>query len=253
MGRTPLRSKEHPMPQKSLFVAAAAVASVTGSITPVAHSAIIYQCRAPTPSAVWIINDLDESSSLTELPGTPQEREFESRVGDSITFAGTDRFVTSFSTRLLAFGGVNRGITANVELSIFENSGGLPGNLLWSGVTPGVTIPAQPSFGAVDAVFSPNMVLPDTVCFAVAFTSIVLVAGESRAFGVGTYSNPTVGSSPVTTIHQLSADNSWFVQDNSTLAGGIFRNVEARVEAIPGPATASCIAASVFLIGRRRR
>ncbi len=217
-----------------------------------APAAIIYNCRSTTPSSIFVISDIDEASSFVELPGIPQFREFESRVGDQITFAGTDRLVTNFTTRLTAFSGISTGLTIAVELSIYESVAGLPGALLWSGVNPSVVIPGGPSLATAEAVFAPNIVLPNTVCFAIGFTSIVRLAGESRTMGVASHSSPSIGSSPVTTIHQLSADNSWFIEDISNQVGGLFRNVDARVEAIPAPSSLAILAFVVAAVRRRR-
>lgn len=237
----------------SLTGLAAGVVSILGAFVPSASGTVIYNCRSTTPSSIFVIADGDETSSFTELPGLPTDREFESRVGDLITFAGNDRLVTNFSTRLTAFGGTPRGFAVAVELSIYESSGGLPGALLWSGVNPNVVIPASPQLVSVEAMFTPNIMLPDTVCFAIGFTNIVRVSGETRIMGVATHSAPTIGSSPVTTIHQLSADNTWFIEDINQMSGGIFRNVEARVEAIPAPATIAALFLALPFSRRRRQ
>ena len=56
----------------------------------------------------------------------------------------------------------------------------------------------------------------------------------------------------MTTIHQLSADGSWFIEDISTTASGIFRHIDARVEAIPSPAAGFPALVLLFAGGRRR-
>lgn len=215
-------------------------------------AAVIYQAREVRPSAALIIAELDESSSSAEITTGPVARENEQRVGDSITFAGADRFVTRFDTRMMAFGGVAAGLALDVELSIYTNVAGLPGPLLWSGVAPGVAIPITSGIASIDASFAPNLTLPDSVCFGIAFTGIARAPSESRTFGVSTSSLASIGSSPNTILRQRSADGVWFSDDLSFTAGGIFRHVEARVEAVPAP-HAAAIAAILFALWTRRR
>lgn len=215
------------------------------------HAAIIYQARAATPSAAHIIADPDEPNSFDEITIEPPAREYDRRVGDTITFAGTDRFVTRFDARIIAFSGVAAGLALDVELTIYTNVGGLPGTALWSGIAPGVTLPNS-TISSIDASFTPNITVPDSICFGIAFTAITRSPNESRIFGASSTNFVSIGSSPNTILRQRSADGVWFAEDLGTGGGGIFRNVEARVEAVPAPSTAA-IPLALFAHRTRRR
>lgn len=218
-------------------VAAAAPASFAGA-------AIIYNSQAATsPGGVYFINEVDETSSAMEQPGSATEREFDIRAGDSITFAGTDRFVTSFAVRLWSFTTPASPISTDVELTIYSSVAGLPGSVLWSGTVGGVAIGGTT---AIPVVFAPNLTLPNSVCFAVALNNI----SATRMFGPSGASFATVGSSPSTVLRQSTSTLAWRTE---VVPGGL-QQMEARVEAVPAPAAVVVFACAGFAgPGRRRR
>ncbi len=216
-----------------------------------AVGAIIYDARGPGNS-IAIIADRDEPDSFTELvPPGSGPREAESRTGDRITFAGTDRFVTRFSTRLQAFSGTPQGITLGVQLSMYEvGAGGLPGALIWQGVSAPVSLATNVP---VEAVFTPNVLVPNSICFAIGLTSVTVAPMDIRSFGVVTTAQTQVGFSPLTRLGQLSATGVWSITDQTGQNGGVFHHLEARVEAVPSPGTAAGMILAGGVVWNRRR
>lgn len=237
------------------MVRGAVVACATMFCVPPAIGAVIYQSRRPplaTTHGTLGIADADETSSFDELPGSPSSREFLSRVGDQITFSGSDRYLTRFSTRLVAAGESASVSTIDVMLTLYENNGGIPGSLIWTGTTA-ATMPPTGAFGTfAEVVFAPNVIVPNSICYGIAFTSILHSGGVTRSIGVLVGGDATIGSSPNTVLEQLSADGSWSMRDLSSV-GAIFRNVDAVVEAVPPPAGGLPLVCFSVVLRRKRR
>lgn len=230
---------------------AALTLGVVGSLSASSGAAIIYDARGPGNSTV-LIAERDEPDSLTELtPPGSGPRETDSRAGDRITFAGTDRFVTRFTTRVQAFNGSPVGITLGVQLSMYEvGAGGLPGALIWQGNASPVSLASN---SPVEAVFTPDVIVPDAICFGVGFYSIVVAPRDSRVFGVVSTARTQVGTSPTTRIRQDTGSGLWVIEDQTDQFGGAFHHIEARVEAIPSPGSATTLFAACIPLARRRR
>ncbi|MBY0312067.1 MAG: hypothetical protein K2W85_08360 [Phycisphaerales bacterium] len=230
---------------------AAVTLGVVGLLSASSGAAIIYDARGPGNATV-LIAERDEPDSLTELtPPGSGPREIDSRAGDRITFAGTDRFVTRFTTRVQAFNGSPVGITLGLQLSMFEvGAGGLPGALIWQGNASPVSLTSN---APVEAVFTPNVFVQNSICFGIAFTSVAVAPTDFRSFGVVSTALNQVGSSPTTRIRQATATGLWAIEDQTNQFNGIFHHIEARVEAVPSPGTATAILAASMAIARRRR
>lgn len=216
-----------------------AVFSVLGAAS--AHAAIVYNSfRAGTTADGILINcDPDETDSRVELPGTPNEREFDSRVGDVITLATTDRFVTQFEIRAWAIGLGGPSALTDIELTIYSVNAGTPSSPLWTGILSAVTLPGSNSPTTLS--FAPNIEVPSTIAFGVAFAN---VTANGRSFGLATQSqSPTVGSSTTGIIAQDTSSGLWQTRfTNPNDLGGSFRQVQARVNAVPIPAPTSAFA-----------
>jgi hypothetical protein len=208
-----------------------------------AHATVVYNSRTTSPNGIFIINEVDESSSFNERPnGVGEQREFDCRVGDVITLAGTDRFVTEFTTRLWSFAPASP-ITTDVELTLYQNASNLPGAVIWSGTLTGISVAGTTP---IDVTFNPNVVVPDTLCFGIAFPSLT----TSRAFGPLASGFVLVGSSPLYTVRQDTATQAW----RQDPLGTPFFHVDARVTAVPSPGMGA-VAALVLpaVVSRRRR
>ncbi|HYE62403.1 MAG TPA: hypothetical protein VD997_10430 [Phycisphaerales bacterium] len=209
---------------------------------PSAHGAIVYSARQANPAGVLLINEPDERSSFFEVSGSG--REVDCRVGDAVTLAGTDRFVTEFSTRLWSFQSPASPVTLDVELTLYHLSGGVPGAPIWSGTRTGVVLPTT---SAVEVVFNPGVTVPDSLCFAIAFTNIV----GTRQFGVVAAQFASVGSSPLHTLFQSTATQEWRQDVGLNPGSDVFDHVDARITAVPAPGAIA--ASALLLIPRRRR
>ncbi len=225
-----------------MLLARSLAAAMTFIIT-AAHAAsgsIVYNSRNPLPLGIFIINEADENSSFQELPG-PFEREWDCRQGDVITLAGTDRFVTQFSTRLWSTEGQGATVTTDVELTLYTRAGNLPGEVIWSGTLSNIVISGTTMR---EVVFNPHVTVPDTLCFAVSFTNIA----ATRRFGVVSSQSNLVGTSGLGTIRQDSATLAWreFAGPNDG-----FRHVDAQITAIPSPAALAVL--PLVLLTKRRR
>lgn len=226
-----------------------AAAALPLALASAAPAAIIYQCRAFSPNGIFIINDPNESDSGIEVaPVPPDVRESEVRVGDTITFAGADRFVTDLAVRLWSFGSAGS-ITCDLELTIYQNAAGLPGAELWSGTLPSLTTTGT---APTIASFRPNLTLPDSVCFGLAIRNHATTNGN-RSFGILAAAGPAIGGGvPVGVVYQNSATLEWRSERND-FAGGIFNNIDAVVAAVPAPgATPLLLAAALACTSLRR-
>lgn len=213
-----------------------------------ALGAIVYQARSTPATGVLIICEPDETDSAIELAGGPIARETDSRIGDTITLAGTDRYVTSFSTRLWAFDQpFTNTITLDVELTLYQNAAGLPGAAIWSGTLSAISFTGnQPRIIA----FQPNVFVPNSLCFSLAYHNIVQTGGL-RTFGVvGSFgpAGPAFGSSTQGFIRQDTATQAW--RTDNPLVGGLTQ-IDAVIEAVPTPSTLA-IAIPVFAVVLRR-
>ena len=149
---------------------------------------VIFNSHQPHASggqgAIWLMTDraLLEPSSTTEYAGG---FETEGRVGASITFGGSARYLTTVEVLCTSFFGYTN---AQITLALYADAGGQPGALIWSGaqqVLTGVQ-------GASNAVFTPDRVVPDAIFYAITYTNIAL---PNRDFGVYvTQAAPTAGS-----------------------------------------------------------
>lgn len=227
------------------------VVSTAGLVSPCAAD-VVYE-RLGTPLRYIRIHDreypaspaLGESSSFSERTDGP-DLERDARAGDSITLAGTARFVTDFEIQL---GGVwnlsTQSASADVTLILYALSGGLPGAEIWSGTVNGVTF-AGGTTGARDAavMFHPNVLVPDSLAFGIAFPS---VSGEETGFGLNYFvGDPTVGSTAPGMLYQDSATLAW-------RNGAKGENLQARVTAVPASATFAFLFAACAWATRRDR
>lgn len=240
------------------------VVGVVGVGVPRVWGAVVYQARETVPQGTHVISDLGEASSFLETV-TPGEAR--SRVGDRITLAGTDRYVTTFSTRVGSFSTrAAAGLEVDVELSLYASvptagglggaSGSLPGALLWRGVVAGVVVPARGTGIAqtAEVVFSPLVTVPDTMFFAVGFTAVRGGASDPRDVGVLGSTSVSVGSSPGGVVEEAGDGGVWSVPVYSVQTAA-FRHVDAVVVAVPGPGAAGLgvIACAVVGVRQRRR
>lgn len=206
---------------------------------------VVYNSQLANPSTagVAILTDPDENSSWNELPGGPA-REFDCRIGDSVTLAGTARYVTGFSVRLGGFFGHNVVATADMELNIYANIGGLPGTLLWTATQTGVVLPTNNT--VVDVNFAPNITVPDSLIFTIGFPNVV--NPDQRTMGLACYQSVFVGSSGSDLVLQDTATGVW----RNQMYGTPFQNVQAKITAVPAPASLIALGAPLLVAGRRR-
>jgi hypothetical protein len=212
---------------------------------------VIFNNRMPQAQGFLGVVDPGETSSFSETGPLPPNGEIDSRLGDVITFGGpaTDRFVTSFSTRLWSFEQPVTPITVSVELSLYTVLNNLPNQLLWQGTVSNVLLSTnQP----VIVNFAPNLLVPDTIAFGIGFPSV----SGTRSFGVVSSTGLVpgrVGTSPATTLLQDTATQAWRVQNLGQQFGGIFNDAEALVVATPSPGTATLLAIALPVLRRRSR
>ena len=221
-----------------------AAAAAVGASASFAPAGIVYNSLAANQQAAGIVvcADPDETDSRVELPGSPTAREFDAQVGDAITLAGTDRFVTNFTVRLAAYQPTASTASANLELNIYTSAGGLPGSLLWTG-TSGVVFPS--SLNGVDVSFTPNITVPGSLVFSVAFSAISNAG--LRPMGAATASLVQTGSSGANIVVQDTATQAW----RTASYGSAFENVQARIVAVPAPSTAALLTAAACAFRRR--
>jgi hypothetical protein len=178
----------------------------------------------------WVMHerDLGETGSTDEAPGGV---ETEARVGQLITFAGTNRFLTTFQTQLLIpFQMPNTTLTLGVTASIRESIGGVPGALIWSGrVELASSGPA--SQHSVPIEFTPNVMVPDSVVITLEYDSITNEAGSTLGFYLS-QALPTVGAAGTELLSQDSLSLEWYEQPDPP--NRFFLRAVMRAEAGPG-------------------
>jgi hypothetical protein len=200
-----------------------------------AASDIIFDSAVAHTSSGGIIFTMTDTPQLetASLVENPAGFETQGRIGASVTFAGTSRYVTTVLLWASAFNN-NIGLTADVTLSIHTDGGGVPGVLLWSGTRQVVLPPNQPG----SATFDLNQTLPDTVFYTLSYENI---SAPSKPFGV--YVNAlgaSVGS------HGLQRVQSSITQQWTTAQFDPQRPFELRFTAIPaGPCYANCDASTL--------
>lgn len=218
-----------------------------------AWAGTVYNSLNPAQQGISAVSitDPDETDSRVELPGLPN-REVLSQVGDSITLAGTDRFVTAFTVRLGSLTSLPTAKpVADVELSVFTDSGGLPGSLLWNGTVAGVVFPDD--FRGVDVTFVPRITVPTSLVFSIAFSNISNPGGYYM--GIATDRLVYVGSSGPTVLEQATATGAWTAVDMGDVLGGVFQNLQASVTAVPAPGALVVLGVAAFFgrLGRTPR
>jgi hypothetical protein len=212
--------------------------------TGTAGADIVYQNYSPTSPGVFIVSDPDEMDSTVELPGPVTAREFDSRIGDDITLTGTSRFVTQFDVRVWAISGLSvpPGWHTDVQLTLYQNVGGLPGTALWTGTALNVS---QPALSFVEVRFTPNITVSNSLIFAMAFSNTV----PGAAFGpTSSASSPSIGTSALGALAQDTASQQWRIVDY----GSNFRGVQARVTAVPTPGTLAVFVVACLSTRRQR-
>lgn len=221
-------------------------APVALALAPTSWAGTVYNSftGGTAANAILIIADPDESNSRVELPGLPMEREFDSQIGDSITLAGTDRFVTSFTVRVAAFTPTTFGAATDVELTLYTNSGGFPGTLLWNGTIAGISMPTS---SAYNVTYNPNITVPTNMVFSVALSNISN-AGH-RPLGIVSSATSSVGTSGMDVLVQDTATQVW----RKEFYPQGFQNIQAMVVAVPAPGAGAFLATAALLIARRRR
>ena len=228
---------------KCITVSVCAVAAVASS----SAADIIYnstQPHTPTSTMIWLMADPNNGETASYIELTPNG-ENEARVGAALTFAGTNRFVDRVEIPCAVNGMAGAPQTATFELAFYTDAGNTPGTLIWSGST--VTTMTGPG-PVVSSIFTPNITLPNTVFYTLAYSNIQNLA--NRAFGsrFNNVANATVGS-----------HSQQMTQDSTTLAWAPSpfttpqNSIEILVNAIPTPGTLALAALAAFRMHRRRR
>lgn len=210
---------------------------------------IIYDAR-PDPFAssrlLWVNNDLGETGSANERPGGGEN---ESAVADRVTLAGTSRFVTRVETVVSTFAGGNWS-SLDVVMTAYADAGGLPGDVLWSGATRGVTPTLFNNRRTADVAFEPNIVFPDNVIVGFALENIV---GQAQsALGIDFRRGiPTVGQSDPTVLYQDSTSQGWSIYADPIPNGPW--NMGLVISAVPATSSLVMLPAAGLLLAVRRR
>lgn len=175
-------------------------------------------------------------------------------IGDTVTFAGSDRILTFFQFEY--FVNPSRSGNETVQAFLYANDGpnGLPGTLLFSSPATGVTTD-NTGFGS-GKVEGIALTVPNTVTWTVRLSGL-----EGAEDGGLLFANPpTVGSSPtftdpntgVATQYTVLHDTAGFhLLDHGGQA--LADNLSARFTAIPEPGTWAILAGGLALFGVARR
>jgi hypothetical protein len=223
-------------------------ASVAGLVAASSASAeVVYNAMtAGNPNPFWVnfTHDRGESSSTDEQPGGSEN---DSQTGQHVTLGGTSRFVTQIDMRIGGYGTPPFDLVSMaMTLRIYGLSSGMPGSLLWEGTSAVQTFSVTFTGNSVPVSFSPNVQLPDNVVLAVSHSQI---SGQLTSF-VGTVGQGTPGDVGVD-------DPGWFMQDTTTGAWRVLAvandHIQARITAVPAPATVGLALVGVGLWRRRRR
>lgn len=201
--------------------APAAVLGVAGLASPAAADVVYDSYDGGLVTRGYVISDPGEPHSHEELASGFEN---DAAGADLVTLAGTARFVTDFSIDLVSFN--DNTTSADVTLTLYTNSGGLPGSVLWSGTVAGV----DPSAAGTEVSFAPMITVADTLIFGVSLTNIVGQTGDFMGFRA-TVQPPVVGESGVGALRLDSTTMAWEVDP---FAESTF-NIQARITAIPAP------------------
>lgn len=205
------------------------------------YADIVYDSTRPHVAGntiIWTMTDanLSESASYIETPGG---NENEARVGAAISLAGTNRFVTSIQIPVAAIAGIT---TVNFELTLYTNAGGSPGTVLWSGVTTSIAFFEPGS----NATFSPNVTVPGTFFYTLAYSGI------PTSFSVFGARYSTIAAS-------VGSNGQMMTQDSTTLAWSpsadthALDSIEMQVTAIPAPGSIALPTLGLLSLVQRRR
>jgi hypothetical protein len=170
----------------------------------------------------WFMHDFSrqETASAVEAAGGSEN---EARLGQMVTFAGTNRFLTLWEAWVYFPAQASGTRSARLIASIHEvGAGGLPGAVIWSGMAIAESGPGADH--AVPVMLTPNVVVPNSVVITFEYDSVVGEAPNS-GIGLGVYLNSAqasvgMGSSQILTQDSTSlqwaaypaSPNSYFVR-----------------------------------------
>jgi hypothetical protein len=189
-----------------------------------------------------------------EVPGGP---ETSSQIAQRIVLAGSDRLITQFELRMWALApqqgssGGDTSVRADLTLRLyspFPTGARLPSQLLWEGtITDVVMMPTADALaGPVTVTFAPNVVVPDTLWFAISHANI---SNQNGPMGIA-YELPT--SSGIGAVN-----TTWALQDTNLGAwfpdfAGPSPTMQGRVTAIPSVFAAVPLGVLTLALAARR-
>ena len=214
----------------------------------------LWLAAVPDPARAGLIYDVSAAGSSDFVPfeddGTPNRPQGD-RIGNEITFAGTDRYVTSAEVVLSRIGPVE---IDNYTIDLYRPDGtvdpnsGLrrPGTLIGSFTTSASNafIPGTGAF-VVDWSFVPTLV-PDTVIAVVSSTYSTTTPGQLMG-PFAAVMPPLTGSALNTTWYGDGSPSGWTADPNWAINdGGVTNYLDMRFTA---QATAAPEPGSLLLVG----
>ncbi len=229
------------------------LAGVCGVAAAGAGAEVVYDSLSPivpNTSSVVFTHDAGETSSTDEISGGLEN---ESQYGHSVVLAGSDRFVSLIELRAISSRGGFPNSTSPTPVSfattlrIYSLVNEAPGQLLWEGTSPVVTLAQSTAAVYADLAFSPAMTLPDTFVLCVSESQIQDQA-PGRWVGTSWQNTPgTIGTSGA----------SWYGEDTTTdewsAVSTFGATIQMRITAVPTGSVAGVMGVAALWGAARRR